>query len=835
MPFAAVPRIELMKLFDTASLKRLIYISAPAGYGKSFSVRMWLTGRGCRSAWVSLSVSSGQKPVEFCERFIGALCAVQPENSALKEIISHKSFVSAPFEFIERALALFCLAAREKSGLRYTLIIDDLHLVTNLDILKHLPNLILELPENATVCILSRFKPPDSFSELILKYAITVIEAEYLRFTQAEIKLFFASHRKALTDSEIRGIMDETNGWAIGLNAILLSGNLHERRKLISRYLEIFIKEQIWDKWDLKRRDFLLRISVADELSPEFCDAVTGRKDSADILDTLVRENAFISSDSKNIYRFHHLFQDFLQQMLECETPKKKDEFFRKAGSYHYKHKDYYRAIGYYLKCGDTNKIAECLKFMYNYNSPYASVEDTLSVIHVSVSGSIVKKHPFLLETLAWAAFAEGRGAEMEKYLDRYFKQLPKIILQNPASVYTAYFLHMMDYRSSITDLTKNLQKLPVSLFSGANTPSITQNMPFFHRSSRDFTECIHDTENKLLILRKTAGVLIGEEYDCLEELLRAGLAYECGDLNAAHESALSSHAKLKFNFAPEIKFCSFMLLAAILDAQGQRADALKLLDGAGEMIESHRAYYLNANFRAFACRLKLADGDAEAAHEWLKYNSEPQHGELPFYKLYRHFVTARAYITAGDYSGAAVLLKKLESLCRQYRRPLDIIEINILLAIVYRKKPRASENDAFGFLEKAVIDAQKYGYTQIFANEGAELSAMLNILHKRAVQKNYTGEIAADQLRILYIGTLAAAKHLSGLTGGALSGNLNFTDKQKTVMRRLCEGMTHKQIAESMGIKPSAVKSHIILIYRKLDVSGAAEAVIKIKNLGLL
>jgi LuxR family maltose regulon positive regulatory protein len=181
------------------------------------------------------------------------------------------------------------------------------------------------------------------------------------------------------------------------------------------------------------------------------------------------------------------------------------------------------------------------------------------------------------------------------------------------------------------------------------------------------------------------------------------------------------------------------------------------------------------------------------------------------------------------------LFLKKLEFLCEQYRRPLDVIEINILLAIAYWKKVRGAQNDAFEPLEKAIVSAQEYGFTQIFANEGAELSNMLHKLQKRVIQKDYPGNISTAQARTLYIMTLARAKQSPGLTGGRTPENMKFTEKQKTVMQYLCEGLTQKEIGGKMGLKHSAIKSHMILIYKKLDVTNAVEAMLKIKDLGLL
>jgi len=52
--------------------------------------------------------------------------------------------------------------------------------------------------------------------------------------------------------------------------------------------------------------------------------------------------------------------------------------------------------------------------------------------------------------------------------------------------------------------------------------------------------------------------------------------------------------------------------------------------------------------------------------------------------------------------------------------------------------------------------------------------------------------------------------------------------------MRLVCDGYDRNGIAESLGLKPTSVKSHLEVIYRKLDVSNRVEAAIKIKELGM-
>ncbi|MCL2816348.1 MAG: LuxR C-terminal-related transcriptional regulator [Oscillospiraceae bacterium] len=794
---------------------------------------MWAARRAKPSAWVS-NYSSGRKATESAERFVGALSALQPENTALREIAEHKSFVSAPHEFVQYAVKSFRSFCRNGDG--YTLVIDDFHLITDPYILKILPNTIRELPESVTLLILSRTEPPDSFSDFVLKNTMAIVDSGHLKFTEEEIRDFFCSCGHKLTLQQAQDLMKTTGGWAIGLNAILLSGNYKEKR-FFSRYLETFIREQIWEKWDAARRDFLLRVSVADELTPEFCGAVADTNNSAGILDELVRENAFISVDGDKIYHLHHLFLDFLRNMLERDITQK-NAFYKKAGDWSYKCGNCYRAVEYYRKCGDNDGVAKSLGFAYDMDSRHVSIEDTLAIIHLAVNDAILDKYPLLLQVLTWAVCVEGRIEETEVLLDRCYALFADIAPQNPRFALMTGSLRMMDHRLSNYEVPREIAEAPVPLDVNLppTTPSFTYNLPFIHRCCCDFSEYAVDSENRLYYLRKAWSGVFKDKFEIIEDMIRAGINYERGRLSEAHETALSAIAALRDDSALELQFSVYMLFAAVLDAQGRRDEARKTLAGLEDLISRHGAYFLNANFRAFSCRLELSNGDMTAARDWLRKNDEIPTKYVPFYMLYRYFTTARAYIVTGDYYNAILLLKKILSMIEKCRyRPLDLIEANVLLAIAYWKKIRSSHNDALGFLEKAILAAREYGYSQIFVNEGADLFTMLHKLQKRVIQKDYPGNLSAVEVKTLYFAALVRAKYSPGLTGGRAPENLEFTEQQKTVLRFLRDGITHKEMAEKMGLAPSTIKSHMNLIYKKLDVSNGVDAIIKIQEQNLL
>jgi LuxR family maltose regulon positive regulatory protein len=831
--------MALMNLLDNLLDKHIIYIHAPAGFGKTVSSLLWLDHReamvNAKRAWVSLD-EYDNKTAEFCVRFAGALLNLQPENATLRNIAENPSFRVAPVDLLLRALG----ALKEEQN-ECIFVLDDLHQIKNDEILTLMPVLFKRLPRNCTVLLLSRAASPDSFSEMVAKEELAVLDAGYLQFTSGEIKLFFDKNGHFLTASQADEILASTGGWAIGIRALLLSEEKSYSINLTGRYLENYLKTHVWERWDEQLKRFMILISVAEELTPELgewlaADDMQFRKgNAAEILIDLARENAFLRATGNNTYRFHDLFREFLVCMLKESSEQTANRQWNRAGKYYYDKKDYFRAVAYYLKGDNDDGVAESLYCMYNHFSSCASIEDTLYSVHSSVNDSIVKKHPFLLEVQAWAALTEGRPDDFEAYLDKYYNLIPKIVLNSPRSIVTLMLLRCTDYRESFIKTMRTVRPFSFKGSFKAATPTLTFNMPYFHRSGRDFSEIALDIDRNAKLTQKSVGAVFGEEFAVINECFYAGFYYEKGYLNEALEHALTACTNISDNCSPEIIFCAMMISASILFADGQNADANKTIDDVSSMIERKNAFYLNANFQAYKFRIKLTNGDKKMAEAWLRDCDNHSSDNLSFYKSYIHFTTARAYIVMGNYTDATVLLKKLLGLCERYRRTLDIIDARILLAIVYWKKGHRGQSIALDYLEQAVLTAHKYGFTQAFANEGAELVNMLQRLQKRSVQTNYSGEIPAGFLKALYIAAVAGAKRSKGLTGGRAPEDLTFTNKQKSVMALLCEGCSRNEIAGRMGLKPYTVKSHIELVYRKLDVSNSVDAVLKIKELGIL
>lgn len=88
--------------------------------------------------------------------------------------------------------------------------------------------------------------------------------------------------------------------------------------------------------------------------------------------------------------------------------------------------------------------------------------------------------------------------------------------------------------------------------------------------------------------------------------------------------------------------------------------------------------------------------------------------------------------------------------------------------------------------------------------------------------------------------GGLALSPNLSGVLVGYMQQRLDspvprLGEREHEVMRLTAEGLSAPEIAETLGIGATTVKTHLQRVYRKLDVSDRAAMVAKALRLGLL
>ena len=487
-PDSVINRLEVNKTIDAAIKKSIVYIHAPAGFGKTIAMSMWLSGSKVPAAWIPLTVYDDD-PAVFCRYLLIALAEFDSEAAiAAKASLSNPGFVDAPFEYFFRAVS--SIVSENTHGI---IVLDDFHLIENMTILNTLPLMVRKMSQIHKLVILSRLEPPASLYDLALKNEMGKLNEDDLRFSGKQIMELYKKFGIALSNHEAAGIEEMTGGWALGLGAELLSIKDRGSGNFLSRasgekYIDSYLKREIWDKWALDKQGFLLKTSILEDLIPELCDRLTGC-DSEKTLSGMMRESGLVFRLSDGAYRYHHILRDFLRR-LAGEQGFDLSEFYIAAADYLLEKGNSNAALDYAVKSGEFEAITKALYKIVGYETTIKSVEEFCN----SVFNSVLKKIPTdILESNVYALTPCTLASNLNGNLDLFYKwraivyaHLEREKNVDPWLMTGIWLYEFVTPENSIQDILKLASNKFNSLtFENLPSPVVTCNFPFFHRSHR--------------------------------------------------------------------------------------------------------------------------------------------------------------------------------------------------------------------------------------------------------------------------------------------------------------------------------------------------------------
>ena len=837
-PDSVMERPEVNKSIDAAMKKDVVYMHAPAGFGKTIAMSMWLSGNGLPAAWIPLTVYDDE-PSVFCRYLLTALAGFDGGAAeAAKAALFDPGFAAAPFEYFFRAVSF--LSGENTGGV---IVMDDFHLIENPSILNALPLAIKKLSQTYKLAILSRLKPPVSFADLALKNEMGELNENDLRFTKKQIVGLYKSFGIALNQGEASEIEEKTGGWALGLGAELLSIKAGGTESFLSRasgeqYINGYLKREVWDKWGDETQDFLLKTSILEDLTPELCDRLCNC-DSEKMLSGLMNNSGLVVRLPDGSFRYHHILRDFLRWMAEERGIALSDLYITSADYLLEKGKSN-AALDYAVKSGDFGTITSVLYRIVGYETTIKSVEEFCN----SVFNSVLMKIPAsVLESNVYALTPCTLASNLNGDLDLFYKWKAIVYARleqeknvDPWLMTGIWLYEFVTPQNSVQDIL-NLASSRFDTLSFENLPSpvVTCNFPFFHRSHRDYSDLANNCESLVPVFISAFNAISGNIVFYLTIGLMCGIYYEQNNLAEAKKKAIELLSLLIKSSNSELLFSAHMHLAAIEFAENDEESAWSIIHKAQTIVERDGLYLLK-NLNAMVTKYRLYKGDRNAAGEWLSRYAIDDSGKLKFYQIYQAFTTIRANIALGNFSSALLLMSKLEKLVTDYRRPLDQIEIHILRAIVFwNEKQRADSVDS---MEKAALLAQPYGFTRIFTDEGAAVIPILQKLYNRLSRKPEQSDTVVFVRTILLLAS-ESAKTIPGLTSGLESSPrekpVKLSKQQMRMLLLLASGKNNRQICEETGLKLNTVKAHLFILYEKLDVNSATDAVLKAYQLGIL
>ena len=359
-------RSSLMKKLKTNTHKKLTLLHSGAGYGKSSALAQYFADSRALYSWYSIT-EEDDGILPFLRHLI---CSIQKTVPTFGRGFNDKDLISAyPKE--SELQQLYSLFSNELSNIDepLSIVLDDFHLVDHVFHINYIMEKIIEfLPPNIHVVVSTRLRPKWS---ILLKLKLSgklveIIESD-LMFTEEEILVFFEDYfDKPITIQDASEIMRLTEGWAIAIQLIAMQ--VAETNRQISQLVNpalndlfSYLLEEVFLLLSAEDQQSLINFSVfplfaANDIQDFFND------EEAKNMERLASSHAFIQPlGDSNTFRFHSLFQQFLETKSKQKDTLAFYDTHRQAASYFQKKENIVQSIHHAVKANDEYFLAELL------------------------------------------------------------------------------------------------------------------------------------------------------------------------------------------------------------------------------------------------------------------------------------------------------------------------------------------------------------------------------------------------------------------------------------------------------------------------------------------
>jgi len=891
VPKDLLQRSRLVELLDDAIDHQLILVCAPAGFGKTTLVGAWLEGMAAGqrekgtalpSAWLSLDEDDSDLDV-FLRYFIAALRTIFKE--ACEESLALLRARQLPPQAV--LYATFCNELAKLPG-EAILVLDDYHTVRGAGVQDLLGELARHWPRGLHLVVISRTSPPIPLDRLRAKGMMREIRTRDLRFTLEETQAYLSHSQFALMVREALPLLEERfEGWPAGLHlaalslrskgsqAAVLSALSSENPNITGYLLDEVLTHQI-----PAIRSFLLKTSILDRYCASLCEAIVGETDAAwnvrACLDLIERSELFITplDDRQEWYRYHHLFQQFLQQRLSAEmAPDHVTNLHFRASAWFEEHGLLDEALHHALAAGDLDlaarqMIAGLREVVNREDRP--TLERWLRLL----PQEMIQRSPGLLMIRVWALEFSWRLnpqaqvlRQVEALLDAGANSsLPAEDLQTlrgqvlALKGQQAYFgnrpTQAVDYcREALALLPPAwtfvrggaMLFLGMAMQAGGQGPEaegllldeyesyaakadpyallLLRSLGFNYLNSGQLEQS-RQIAQVLLHGATISGVAIMKNWG---DYYPGVVHYHRNELQAAAEY-FSQIVENRYTAQITAYRDAVAGLALIHQIRGESAEALQMVEAMSQFDLEQRGVE-DERTRSLRARLMLLQGDLEAAGNWADTFSEPPPDQSLLWLEEPQVTRARVLVARGTNADLGVALGILDVLDEIAGRTHNIprrIEVLALRAMALEAQRRGREAEAA--LNKATALARQGGFVRVFVDLGQPLRAILARLEGRSP----TGD---------HVHRLLAAFPDQGGKGGngrvpipPLTGPAHaLTVRETDVLKLLREPLAIKEIADQLSLALSTVKRHIANIYSKLDVNRRWDAVAKAEELNIL
>ena len=404
--------------------QRVTVLKAPAGFGKTTLLAECcrrLGEDGVRTAWVSLDERDEPAVLDAYIAFACRSGGLEFPDGPVPGDASGVPWSGAAL--VARAV--------EALGSPFVLALDELGRLSNPASVALLEFLLHRGPPNLHLAMTCREFPVGlNVGGALLEGRTTVVTAEELRFSKADIAKFFDL---GLSRGELAAITAHTAGWPF---AVRISRNRRESTepestRTVQDFVENWMVSRLFEEFGADERDFLLDIGLFEWMDAELLDDVLQRTASMRRFDTIPGLTGLLEpvpGDAMDRWRLHPLIRDHCNRRQYLETPQRFKSIHRRIAKALMKRGETVTALRHAIEAEEGTLAGDILEHAGGVRMQMRQGLEQFMIAEQLLSEHIISNRPRLELSRCLALVLSGRLAEARERYAAVAAALPALI-----------------------------------------------------------------------------------------------------------------------------------------------------------------------------------------------------------------------------------------------------------------------------------------------------------------------------------------------------------------------------------------------------------------------